>query len=39
LAILGSPGGGFFNNTNIRESHLLLQDQLDAKQRRSPKVQ
>ena len=28
-----------FNNTNIRESHVLLQDQFDAKQSRSPKVQ
>jgi hypothetical protein len=39
LAILGSPGGGFFSNTNIREGHSLLQDQFDAKLSRSPKVQ
>jgi hypothetical protein len=29
----------FSANTSIRESHLLLQDQFDAKQSRSPKVQ
>jgi len=29
----------FFSNTNIREGHFLLQDQFDAKQSRSPKVQ
>jgi hypothetical protein len=39
LAILGSPGGGFFSNTNIRESHFLRLDHFGAKLRSSPKVQ